>query len=359
MQQAMSSSSETLQLNTKNYIKHQKQHSAMVFYDRRRFTTRQMSLTMFAKEFLAIFFACDQFGHILWGVYKYLIVLTDNKALIPFFEAEQFSSNSGTFCDQAIQFNFKLAHEPFIENPAADYLSHLDRSPTDKLYLELTDSGPIHRIQMDVASKTPKRDENEEGFNSVEVTQPDRTMPTSLSGEQIDVTLTMVTRRNRKTDDDYRCRHAFVKQQLEHHGTGTSSKTDHFKQFVAKCSCYHPVKNQVSTRKESTVILAQFQDSNFQRKVPSNNVNFESIFFQKVFKEQNGLKEFHDILYRKCFDHKGKVTSKQIVVSDDIVDDIIRTLHDNPMQRHPGLSEMLHEICKRFYTPNITPEFQS
>ena len=33
----------------------------------KRFTTGQMSLTMYAKELLAMHLAFDEFGHILWG----------------------------------------------------------------------------------------------------------------------------------------------------------------------------------------------------------------------------------------------------------------------------------------------------
>ena len=47
-----------------------------------------MSLTMYAKEFLAMHFAFDEFGHILWGAKKPIIVMTDNKALTRFFQAK-------------------------------------------------------------------------------------------------------------------------------------------------------------------------------------------------------------------------------------------------------------------------------
>ena len=43
---------------------------APVAFGSQRFTEGQMSLTMYAKEFLAMHFAFDEFAHILWGVKK-------------------------------------------------------------------------------------------------------------------------------------------------------------------------------------------------------------------------------------------------------------------------------------------------
>ena len=60
---------------------------APVAFGSQRFTEGQMSLTMYAKEFLAMHFAFDEFAHVLWGVKKQTIVLTDNKALTRFFQS--------------------------------------------------------------------------------------------------------------------------------------------------------------------------------------------------------------------------------------------------------------------------------
>ena len=46
----------------------QKKTYAPVAFGSQRFTEGQMSLTMYAKEFLAMHFAFDEFAHILWGV---------------------------------------------------------------------------------------------------------------------------------------------------------------------------------------------------------------------------------------------------------------------------------------------------
>ena len=73
------------------------------------------------------------------------------------------------FCDQALQVHFILAHVPGKENPAADYLSHPDIDPLERCHLKLTESIPIHRIEIDLAAKTPKQEGDEDDINYDEI----------------------------------------------------------------------------------------------------------------------------------------------------------------------------------------------
>ena len=73
---------------------------APVSFGSQRFTEGQMSLTMYAKEFLAMHFAFDEFAHILWGVKKPTIVMTDNKALTRFFQSKRIPPKLWNYCDQ-------------------------------------------------------------------------------------------------------------------------------------------------------------------------------------------------------------------------------------------------------------------
>ena len=133
---------------------------APVAFGSQRFTEGQMSLTMYAKEFLAIHFAFDEFAHILWGVKKPTVVMTDNKALTRFFQSKRIPPKLWNYCDQALQFDFVLAHVPDVENPEADNLSRLDKNPRDRIHLKLNDEIPVYKVEIDLASKTPKQDDD-------------------------------------------------------------------------------------------------------------------------------------------------------------------------------------------------------
>ena len=54
-----------------------------------------MSWTMYAKELLAMHFAFDEFSHILWG--EKMPIMTDNKALTRFFQANTYHKRFGFF----------------------------------------------------------------------------------------------------------------------------------------------------------------------------------------------------------------------------------------------------------------------
>ena len=59
---------------------------APVAYGSKTFTPAQIKKSIHAKEFLAIYFAFKDFGHIFWGTPKPVITLADNKAVIRFFQ---------------------------------------------------------------------------------------------------------------------------------------------------------------------------------------------------------------------------------------------------------------------------------
>ena len=112
---------------------------APVAFGSEKFTEDQMSLTMYAKEFLTMHFAFDEFAHILRGVKTPTIVMTDNKALTRFFQSKRIPPNLWNYCDQTLQFDFVLARVSGVKNPAADYLSRIDIHPKNRIPLKLQD----------------------------------------------------------------------------------------------------------------------------------------------------------------------------------------------------------------------------
>ena len=60
------------------------------------------------------------------------------------------------------------------------------------------------------------------------------------------------------------------------------------------------------------------------------------------------------VLYRNFFDNSGRVLLKQIVLPPETAMPIIKTMHGDPMQGHPGSSKMLVELRKRYYMPGLS-----
>ena len=137
---------------------------APVAFGSQRITEGQMSLTMYAKQFLSMHFAFNELAHTLWGVKKPTIALTDNKALTRFFQSKLIPPKLWNHCYQALQFDFVLAHVPGVENSYAHCLSRLDINPEDGIHLKLNDQILVHHIENDLAAKNPKQDDDEEDF---------------------------------------------------------------------------------------------------------------------------------------------------------------------------------------------------
>ena len=124
---------------------------APVAFGSQGFTEGQVSLTMYAKEILAMHFAFDEFANILWGVNKPKIVMTDNEALPKVFQSKRIPPKLWNYCDEAVQSDFVLGHVPGVENPAADYLSRNDINPKDQIQLKLNDGIPVFKSEIDLA----------------------------------------------------------------------------------------------------------------------------------------------------------------------------------------------------------------
>ena len=109
-------------------------------------------MSIYSKEFLAIFFAFKEFGHIFWGTPKPVIILTDNKSVTRIFQTKIIPPTLWNACDNVIQFNFTIAHIPGKNKTAADYLSRLEISPREKLILRIREDIPTTPIELHVQS---------------------------------------------------------------------------------------------------------------------------------------------------------------------------------------------------------------
>ena len=109
-------------------------------------------MSIYSKEFLAIFFAFNEFGHIFWGTPKSRIILTDNKSVTRFFHSKTIPPTLWNACDYVMQFNFTIAHIPGKNNTAADYLSRLEISPKEKLILRIRKDILTTPIELNVHS---------------------------------------------------------------------------------------------------------------------------------------------------------------------------------------------------------------
>ena len=63
-----------------------KKSYALIAYGSKTFTPSQLKMSIYAEEFLEIYYAFKKVGHIFWGARKPITILTDNKSVTRFFQ---------------------------------------------------------------------------------------------------------------------------------------------------------------------------------------------------------------------------------------------------------------------------------
>ena len=107
---------------------------APVAFGSKTFSPSQLKVSVYAKEFLAIYFTFFmEYSHIVWACTKPTLVLTDNKLVTKFFQTRMIPPSLWNACNFVLQFHLEIAHVPGRMNTAADFLSRLEIKPKDKV----------------------------------------------------------------------------------------------------------------------------------------------------------------------------------------------------------------------------------
>ena len=136
--------------NPDQNIQSKRKTYAPVAFGSKIFSPAQHKMSIYSKEFLAIYMAFLEFAHILWKATKPTIVLTDNKSVTRFFQPEAIPPALWNACDYVLQFNFKLPHIAGSVNTAADFFSRLEIEVTEKIRLKIRED--IHTTPSEVTT---------------------------------------------------------------------------------------------------------------------------------------------------------------------------------------------------------------
>ena len=64
---------------------------ALTAYGSKTYSPSQIRMSIYAKEFLARYMAFKEFGHILWGATKRVIIMTDSESVTRLFQTKMIS----------------------------------------------------------------------------------------------------------------------------------------------------------------------------------------------------------------------------------------------------------------------------
>ena len=123
---------------------------ALIAYGSKTISPSQIKMPIYAKEFLAIYVAFKEFGHVFWVATKPVITMTDSKSVTRFFQTKMIPPPLWNACDFVLQFNFTTAHIPGKMNTAADFLSRLEMYTNEKIILKTREDIPTQPIEVNI-----------------------------------------------------------------------------------------------------------------------------------------------------------------------------------------------------------------
>ena len=307
----------TIEDNPDQKIQSKRKTYAPVAFGSKIFSPAQLKMSMYSKEFLAIYMAFLEFAHNIWEATKPTIVLKDNKSVTRFFQTKAIPPTLWNACDFVLQFNFKIAHIAGSINTAADFLSRLEHKFTEKIRLQIREDIQTTRIEVttfcsDVAyekqfffAQADNNDKSEEQTLERKK-QPKRNAMQWAANEESPVLKTSVKQ--------------FTK---------TDGNTTSYSRNGIKANARVRVKQVVDLvlRNMKLKILGQ----------PFDEVLVITDSRYKNYKANEDRIILKDgLLFGKYFGETGTVKYYQILIPKQLIKEVLRTLHGE-FGKHPGI----------------------
>ena len=301
-----------------------KKSYAPIAYGSKTFTPSQLKMSIYAKEFLAIYYAFKEFGHIFWGTPKPVIILTDNKSVTRFFQTKIIPPPLWNACDFVIQFNFTIAHIPGKNNTAADYLSRMEMDPTEKLVLKIRADVETQPIEVNVQSAGVSEEEQvffTEEDNETEEQIWERKRQ-SKAGLKVDETVIYIDAISENVVDEI---------------TNFTQKLRRTNQILLEQS-----KDPVLLHLKSKIQNKEYSEENLQ----------QDIRYRHYLNNLDRIVLKDEIVTRQYTDETGQIKYHQILLPKHLLKELLLAIHGTA-HRHPGISKMLQEIRQKYCYPGI------
>ena len=319
--------------NPDQKIQSKRKTYAPVAFGSKVFSPAQPKMSIYSKEFLAIYKAFLEFAHILWETSKPTIVLTDNKSVTRFFQTKAIPPSLWNACDYVLQFNFKIAHIAGSVNTAADFLSRLELKVTEKIHLKIRED--IQTTPIEVSTSSSDVADEEQFF----FTQPESQDETE---EQI---------LQRKEQSKKKAAAWVINQEL-------SSMKPSIKEFTkidGNTTSYsiNGIKASARIRVEQDANLVL---KNLKVKIlgqPHDDVLLVTDRRYKHYKADEDRIILKDgLLFRKYYGESGSVKYYQILIPEQLVNEVLRNLHGE-FGKHPGITKTIIAYRENYYYPNM------
>ena len=319
--------------NPDQKIQSKRKTYAPVAFGSKIFSPAQLKMSIYSKEFLAIYMEFLEFAHILWEATQPTIVLTDNKSVTRFFQTKAIPPELWNACDYVLQFNFKMAHIAGSVITAAEFLSRLELKVTEKICLKIREAIETTLIEVTTSSSDVADEEH------IFFTHADD----AKESEEQTLERKQQSRQNAKqwaANEELPALKTSVKEFTKIYGNTTSYSMN-------------SIKATARIRVEQDVDLVL---KNLKIKIlgqPFDEVLIMTDSRYKRYKTNEDRIILKDgQLYRKYFGETGSVKYYQILIPKQLVKEVLRSLHGE-FGKHPGIFKTIIACREKYYFPKM------
>ena len=319
--------------NPNQKIQSKRKTYAPVAFGSKMFSPAQLKMSIYSKEFLAIYMAFLEFAHILWEATKPTIILTDNKSVTRFFQTKAIPPALWNACDYVLQFNFKIAHIAGSINTAADFLSSLELKVTEKIRLKIRED--IHTTPFEVTT------------SSSDVADEEQIFFTHVNDDKESKEQTLERKEQSRQD---------AKQWAANEGLlDLKSSVKEFTKIDGNTTSYslNGIKANARIRVEQDVDLLL---KNMKLKILGQPYDEVLILTDSRYKNykanENRIILKDGLLYRKYFGETGSVKYYQILIPKQLVKEVLRSLHGE-FGKHPGIFKTIIAYREKYFFPKM------
>ena len=306
---------------------------APVAFRSRVFSPAQLKMSIYCKEFLAIYHAFLEYSHILWETTIPTLVLTDNRSVTRFFQTKTTPPALWNACDYVLQLKFRIMHVAGSQNTAAEFLSRLELTPKEKVQIKLRDDILTSPIEVNLQSSDVADEEQ----------------------------LFFLPDEKDESEQEIFARKALSKRRaLDEHERELSTKVTEVIKIPLNSAVYSfgAIKENARIRNE--------QDADRLLKALKQRISHEEYDKHLLKTEPRGRNLLrHEeriimkdgVLMRKYYGEDGSVTHNQIIIPKHLVPELLATLHGKT-NKHPGI-KMIQECRAKYYFPGLARKIRA
>ena len=301
---------------------------APVAFGSKVFSPAQLKMSIYCKEFLAIYHAFLEYSHILWETTLPTLVMTDNRSVTRFFQTKTIPPTLWNACDYVLQFNFHIMHVAGTQNTAADFLSRIDLNPKERVELKIRNDITVRPIQVNLQS-TDVADEEQLFF------LPEETIET-----EEEILLQKEQARQAARDEDS----TRIKLAIKETNPIPINKASY---------TFGAIKEDARIRVEqdSDPVFKTIKKKLICEEYDKHLLQTDTTA-KRLLVHENRLIVRDGILMRKYYGECGQVTHHQILIPEHLITELLKALHGQ-MGKHPGITKMIQECRSKYYYPGL------